>query len=183
MLEPSAGTDADKKDAATACGQGFVCKGSHHLDWRTMPPKKRTFGGLVQPSVNVSLQRSITIDLLTQQPTDYTSATRSDHTQKLDSAGGRQSPSMSFSNSIDTPLSAGQPNESLALQAAPANMLPGPQLPGIKTKVGKNGVAVINHRQKTGASSKFRGVTRHSTTGRFEAHLWDASSVRPKSVR
>ena len=36
---------------------------------------------------------------------------------------------------------------------------------------------------KVGTSSKFRGVTRHSTTGRFEAHLWDSSSIRPKSVR
>jgi hypothetical protein len=26
------------------------------------------------------------------------------------------------------------------------------------------------------------GVTRHSTTGRYEAHLWDAAAPRPKSV-
>ena len=36
---------------------------------------------------------------------------------------------------------------------------------------------------KVGTSSKFRGVTKHSTTGRFEAHLWDSSSIRPKTVR
>lgn len=28
-----------------------------------------------------------------------------------------------------------------------------------------------------------RGVTRHSTTGRYEAHLWDSSYNRPKTVR
>ena len=27
-----------------------------------------------------------------------------------------------------------------------------------------------------------RGVTRHSTTGRFEAHLWDSSWARPRTV-
>ena len=35
---------------------------------------------------------------------------------------------------------------------------------------------------KVGTSSKFRGVTKHSTTGRYEAHLWDSSSIRPKNV-
>ena len=35
---------------------------------------------------------------------------------------------------------------------------------------------------KVGMSSKFRGVTKHSTTGRYEAHLWDSSSIRPKTV-
>ena len=35
---------------------------------------------------------------------------------------------------------------------------------------------------KVGGSSRFRGVTRHSTTGRYESHLWDANAVRPKQV-
>ena len=32
-------------------------------------------------------------------------------------------------------------------------------------------------------SSAYKGVTRHTTTGRFEAHLWDSSYARPKTVR
>ncbi len=40
----------------------------------------------------------------------------------------------------------------------------------------------VVHRQKNGSSSAFRGVTRHSSTGRFEAHLWDSSCIRPKTV-
>jgi len=54
--------------------------------------------------------------------------------------------------------------------------------PGVPGQGGKQ-VPVLKHRQKSGASSAFRGVTRHSTTGRYEAHLWDSSSIRPKSVR
>ena len=32
-----------------------------------------------------------------------------------------------------------------------------------------------------GGTSKYKGVTKHSTTGRYEAHLWDSTFVRVKS--
>lgn len=31
-------------------------------------------------------------------------------------------------------------------------------------------------------TSMFRGVTKHKLTGRFEAHFWDSSYVRPNVV-
>lgn len=31
-------------------------------------------------------------------------------------------------------------------------------------------------------TSIYRGVTRHRLTGRFEAHFWDSSYVRPNAV-
>lgn len=32
-------------------------------------------------------------------------------------------------------------------------------------------------------TSKYKGVTKHSTTGRYEAHLWDSTFVRVKSYK
>ncbi|KAK9916453.1 hypothetical protein WJX75_002809 [Coccomyxa subellipsoidea] len=46
------------------------------------------------------------------------------------------------------------------------------------------GPAAIKKRSgRCASSSAFRGVTRHSTTGRYEAHLWDSSWSRPKTVK
>ncbi|CAL5227421.1 g10381 [Coccomyxa viridis] len=54
----------------------------------------------------------------------------------------------------------------------------GAQLPG------QAGPATLKKRGSSFASSSpFRGVTRHSTTGRYEAHLWDSSWARPKTGR
>lgn len=33
------------------------------------------------------------------------------------------------------------------------------------------------------STSRYRGVTRHSTTGRYEAHLWDSTFVRAKASK
>ena len=57
-------------------------------------------------------------------------------------------------------------------RAAGAPVLPGMRVPA------KN----ANGRGKLGGSSIYRGVTKHSTTGRYEAHLWDSASIRPKTV-
>ncbi|KAK9824107.1 hypothetical protein WJX72_007799 [[Myrmecia] bisecta] len=42
---------------------------------------------------------------------------------------------------------------------------------------------VPSRKPKRPGSSIYRGVTKHSTTGRFEAHLWDSSAIRPKTSR
>ncbi|CAK0755202.1 hypothetical protein CVIRNUC_002356 [Coccomyxa viridis] len=47
---------------------------------------------------------------------------------------------------------------------------------------GQVGPASLKKRSSNfSTSSEFRGVTRHSTTGRFEAHLWDSSWARPRT--
>lgn len=57
-----------------------------------------------------------------------------------------------------------------------------PRAASRKAKISAGGGGGGVGRSKVGGSSRFRGVTRHSTTGRYEAHLWDAAAVRPKVV-
>mmetsp|Transcript_22081 Transcript_22081/g.52792 ORF Transcript_22081/g.52792 Transcript_22081/m.52792 type:complete len:254 (-) Transcript_22081:842-1603(-) len=45
------------------------------------------------------------------------------------------------------------------------------------------GQETTTHKKRSGSprqgTSQFRGVTKHRTTGRFEAHFWDAAAPRP----
>lgn len=44
--------------------------------------------------------------------------------------------------------------------------------------------AAPQHKAKAASStSKFKGVTKHRSTGKFEAHLWDSSHIRIVKVR
>lgn len=43
--------------------------------------------------------------------------------------------------------------------------------------------AVLRSSKSAASTSAFKGVTKHKSTGKFEAHLWDSTHVRVVKVR
>lgn len=141
-----------------------------------------------QEGAEAAGQAPLMLNIFTHQPygamiPHFGSASQLPRPTQVDTGAVRRaSLSLSGSESSWSPAATVLPSHQSALRGAlgvSAAVFSGSAAAG---QAGKPAPA-LKHRQKTGASSAFRGVTRHSTTGRFEAHLWDSSSIRPKSVR
>ena len=185
-VSKSGQSDSDSDRSQATCRQLATRESSPDYSPWVLPLKMRgcPIRRQRQDDAETVAQTALMLDIYTQCPLNPCGNASSGH------HGGSQLQQLQTSQSAVRLTSTSVPRS----ETSPSPMKAEPRIghrafsdsslgdfPGARPAVKRQ--SVVSHRQKSGASSPFRGVTRHSTTGRYEAHLWDSSSIRPKSLK